>query len=268
MVFRFKRRNCHTGGGQPSGPSAEGFHNGNLLRGGGVLERHVAIRQRQSLAFFDDALRQGMADPVDIGVLDILADPVRTWMDLFAGERVAFQREGMIRRTEIGVRLQIVPADVPQPVLVLGQIVFTCLQVDAQLFMHLLVKIFQEALARLVYGLVDLRLQLRLQSVEGGLNLHFGPALLVNPGDPLLEIHARFDTAQDLVAGPEDTVKKLEFLGEQLVDALIGGVALVEEIDHDHVVVLSVAMAPADALLNPLRVPGQVVVDHEEQNAD
>jgi len=169
----------------------------------------------------------------------------------------------MIRRTEIGVRFQVVPGDVPQPVFVLGQIVFACLQVHPQLFVHLLVKIFQEALARLVYGLVDLRLQLRLQGVEGVLNLRFGPTLLVNPGNPLLEINARFDTAQDLVAGPEDTVKKLEFLGEQLVDALIGGVALVEEIDHHHVVVLAVTMAPADALLDPLRVPWQVVVDHE-----
>ena len=38
---------------------------------------------------------------------------------------------------------------------------------------------------------------------------------------------------------------------------------LVEEIDHHHVELLAVAVAAADALLDALGVPGQIVVDHQ-----
>ncbi len=38
---------------------------------------------------------------------------------------------------------------------------------------------------------------------------------------------------------------------------------LVEEVDHHHVELLAVAVAAADALLDALRVPGQVVVHHQ-----
>ena len=38
---------------------------------------------------------------------------------------------------------------------------------------------------------------------------------------------------------------------------------LVEEVDDDHVELLAVAVAAADALLDALRVPGQIVVHHE-----
>ena len=54
---------------------------------------------------------------------------------------------------------------------------------------------------------------------------------------------------------------KLRF--EKFVDAEVGLVALVEEIDDDHVVFLAVTVAAADALLDALRVPRQVEVDDE-----
>ena len=69
--------------------------------------------------------------------------------------------------------------------------------------------------------------------------------------------------AQHLVACAEHAAEQLELLGEQLVDALVGSVLLVEEVDDDDVVLLAVAVTAADALLDPLRVPGQVVVDDQ-----
>ena len=62
---------------------------------------------------------------------------------------------------------------------------------------------------------------------------------------------------------PNTPSKRLNFSSEQLVDAAVGVVALVEEVDHHDVVLLSVAMAAADALLDALGVPGQVVVDDQ-----
>ena len=86
---------------------------------------------------------------------------------------------------------------------------------------------------------------------------------LVDGGDALLEVHAGLDGAQHFVAGAEDALEELELLGQQLEDALVGGVLAVEEVDHHHVVLLAVAVAAADALLDALRVPGQVVVHHQ-----
>ena len=70
-----------------------------------------------------------------------------------------------------------------------------------------------------------------------------------------------FDGAEHLVAGAEHALEQAELLGEELEDALVGGVALVREVHDDDVVLLAVAVDTADALLDALRVPGQVVVD-------
>jgi hypothetical protein len=48
-----------------------------------------------------------------------------------------------------------------------------------------------------------------------------------------------------------------------LEDPLVGGVLLVEEVDHDHVVLLPIAMTAADALLDALGIPRQVIIHHE-----
>ena len=69
--------------------------------------------------------------------------------------------------------------------------------------------------------------------------------------------------AEHFVGGAEDAVEEAELLAQQLEHAAVGLVALVQEVDDDHVVLLAVAVAAADALLDALRVPGQVVVDDQ-----
>ena len=49
-------------------------------------------------------------------------------------------------------------------------------------------------------------------------------------------------------------VEEAELLGQELVDPLVSGVAFVEEVDHDHVVLLPVAVAAANALLEQVGV--------------
>ena len=41
----------------------------------------------------------------------------------------------------------------------------------------------------------------------------------------------------------------------------VGLIAVVKEVDDDHVMLLTVAVTAADALFDPLRVPRQVIVD-------
>ena len=55
----------------------------------------------------------------------------------------------------------------------------------------------------------------------------------------------------------------MELSFEKFVDTEVGLVALVEEIDDNHVVFLAVTVAAADALLDALRVPRQVEIDDE-----
>ena len=62
---------------------------------------------------------------------------------------------------------------------------------------------------------------------------------------------------------PKTPSKRCSFSLEQLVEPRVGGVLPVEEVQHQHVALLAVAVAAADALLDALRVPGQVVVHHQ-----
>ena len=134
---------------------------------------------------------------------------------------------------------------------------------DAHLLHDLLVEVVEQLLASIALALRDLRLHLQLELVELELNLLRAAALLVDGGDALLELHPRLDHAEHLVAGAKDAVEEAELLVEELVDAQVGGVLLVEEVDHHHVVLLTVAVTAPDALLDALRVPGHVVVDDQ-----
>ena len=50
---------------------------------------------------------------------------------------------------------------------------------------------------------------------------------------------------------------------EKVVNALLRLVAKVQHVDHGHVDLLAVAMAAADALLHPLRVPWQIEIHQQ-----
>ena len=96
-----------------------------------------------------------------------------------------------------------------------------------------------------------------------GLDLLRGSAFLIDCQDALLKINAGFDAAKHIVRRTKHAIEEAEFLAEQFEDASIGLVTLVKEVNHDDVVLLPVAMTTADPLLDPLRVPRQVVVDDQ-----
>ena len=49
----------------------------------------------------------------------------------------------------------------------------------------------------------------------------------------------------------------------KLVNTPVGFVSFVQEVDDHDIVLLAVAMATPDALLDALRIPGEIVVHHE-----
>ena len=102
-----------------------------------------------------------------------------------------------------------------------------------------------------------------MQLVEGSVDLGFGAGALHDLENAALDIHAALDHAQHFVARAEDAFEQVELLVEKLVDALLGVVLEVQEIDDGHVDLLAVAVAAPDALLHALRVPRQVEIDDQ-----
>lgn len=54
-----------------------------------------------------------------------------------------------------------------------------------------------------------------------------------------------------------------ELLGEKLEHPLVGGVVPIDEVHDDDIVLLAIAMTPADALLDAPRVPREIEVDDQ-----
>lgn len=57
-------------------------------------------------------------DTVHVGILNVLAYPIRASVDSKFGERVLAEGEGKFSLLEISIVFQIEPGNVPQPVLV------------------------------------------------------------------------------------------------------------------------------------------------------
>ncbi len=133
----------------------------------------------------------------------------------------------------------------------------------AKTVVDLHIKIIENGRARVAHADADLLVELGLQLVERSGDFLARTALLVHLRDALLDVDAGVDRAEDVVTSAEHAVKEPELFREQLKDALIGRVALVDEVDDDDIVLLSVSVATADALLDALRVPRQVIVDDQ-----
>lgn len=54
---------------------------------------------------------------------------------------------------------------------------------------------------------------------------------MINRGDAFLEINTGTDGPEDFVTGAKDTFEKVKFLSEELINALISGILLVEEVN-------------------------------------
>ena len=107
----------------------------------------------------------------------------------------------------------------------------------------------------------DLARELILKLFERGIDLAGRLAAGEDVTDSLLEVEAILDRTEHLVAGAEHTREQLELVRQQLQDALFRDVSLVTEVHDDDVVLLPEAVHAADALLDALRVPRQVIVD-------
>ena len=72
------------------------------------------------------------------------------------------------------------------------------------------------------------------------------------------------EIGEHFVARAEHPLEEPELLREQLVNALVGRVVSIEEVDDQHVVLLPVTVAAPNPLLDALRIPREVVV-HDDR---
>jgi hypothetical protein len=131
---------------------------------------------------------------------------------------------------------------------------------NLELLSYLIVEVFEQLPARAGHRLVYLKAQIELKLVEGSLDFVGFPAALVDGHNSLLEIDTGFDDAKDFIASPENALKELEFFGQKLKHPLVGGVGSVQKVDHYNIMLLAVAVAAANSLLDTLRIPGEVIV--------
>ena len=136
-------------------------------------------------------------------------------------------------------------------------------ELQAQPFVDILVEVLQQCLARLVHPLPDRLVHRLLQQAEPLGDLLGRAALLVDTEHARFEVDAALDLSEHVVGRAEHAIEEAELFAQQLHDAAVRLVALVEEIEHHHVVLLPVSMAATDALLDALWVPRQVVVHNQ-----
>ena len=106
-------------------------------------------------------------------------------------------------------------------------------------------------------------LKFRLERVELTIYLGVRSTTVIDFRDAALDVDTAFDCAQDLVAGSENSLEQAELVSEQLKDSSVrcadpclGGSRLL-------VMALAVTMATTNSLFYSLRVPREVIVDHE-----
>src|SRR5450756_1555882 len=92
--------------------------------------------------------------------------------------------------------------------------------------MYVLVEVLQQYAPRVSDACLDSAVQLCPQRHESRLDLSERAALLIDVQDTALEIYPRLNAAQHLVGRAEHTIEQPELLVEQLVQPLVGGLAV------------------------------------------
>ena len=245
--------------GEPATLSPAVFQRADFVAVGGVVECQPCGGKAAVFGLCDKPLCQRVVVAVEVGVARAARQFVASQGNAVrdAGRQLV---QGEAVFIETGAAAQFGTADVKQHPFVTAAAVGGA---DAQFFLYFFVEVFQHDLPGFVHGFVDFAGEVLPQSGKACLDFFGGTAAAVDVGDAPLEVHAGAYRAQHFVAGAEDAFKELEFFLQQFVHARVGFVATINEVHHDDVVFLPVAVAAADALLNALRVPRQVVVDDE-----
>ena len=124
------------------------------------------------------------------------------------------------------------------------------------------IEVFQHLLPDVLHLFADLLLQVLLELFKSCVDLRFGAAFLVDLPDSAFKIDG-VRLAQHVVRRTEHVVEQMELVQKKVEYTDVGIVAPVDEIHNYDVAFLPVAVAASDPLLDPLGIPGQIVVYHQ-----
>lgn len=127
-------------------------------------------------------------------------------------------------------------------------------------FLYADIEIFKHLFTHVLHLCADLILQIGLELFKGIVYLGLRAALLIDLPDTPFKIDGVCLT-ENVVGCAEDVVKQMELILQQIENADVGIIALINEIDNDDVAFLPVTVTAAYSLLDPLRIPRQVIID-------
>ena len=160
------------------------------------------------------------------------------------------------RFIEIGPLVEDEARDRPEPLAEAVELGLGVFELELEALMDFFVEMFKELLAGIIQPGADRFVHLCLKGFECRIDLFGSSAFLIYGENSLFEIDPRFDCAEHFVRRTKYAAKQVKFLGQQLQYATVSFVPFVQEVNDDHVMFLTVAMAASDTLLNSLRVPG------------
>ena len=102
-----------------------------------------------------------------------------------------------------------------------------------------------------------------LQQVKLNLYIFGSFAFLIDFCNAHFKIHAGLQCPQNLIRRTEYALEQLKFLRQQFIDTFVSGVFLIQEINDNDIIFLPISVATSNTLLNTLRIPRQIVVDHK-----
>src|SRR5450756_2048467 len=149
-----------------------------------------------------------MTHVVGVGVLYPLGHAVGPRVDRLPREGIGVEHEAEAVLGEARVIGEHVPRETPELVV---EAVEHRAAVHAHLLDDLLIEVVEELLAGIALAAADLGLEVELELVELELDLLGRAALLVDAGDALLKVDARFHRAEHFVAGAEHAVEAVSY---------------------------------------------------------
>ena len=175
--------------------------------------------------------------------------------------RNAIQRETVGGGIEGCVAVEFDVCESPEEITETRELLLGLGGAELQLPMDLIVEVLQEFRAGVPEGRLNLRFEVVLQLIEGGVYLGRCAAGLVNRRGSRFSKSTPDSRAPSTSSeAPKTPSKSLNFSSSSSKTRWSASIATIEEIDDDHVVLLAVAVTAADPLLDALRVPRQVVV--------
>src|SRR5262249_7947963 len=118
----------------------------------------------------------------------------------------------------------------------------------------------EEFFSGLHHGSTDLVGQLLLELIKCRPNLFLGATGLVDFQNPSFKVYPRANRPEDLIRRTEDTLKEPEFLVEEFINTSVRSILAIDKVQDHYIVFLPITVTAADPLLNPLRVPGEVII--------